>query len=132
MPRPVILGVVGDSAAGKTTISRGLVRILGEDRVTHVCTDDYHRYDRRQRADLGITPLRGLQLPRHRRPAPGAPAGRGDPQARLPSAERDLREPVYVKPHVFTIVEGLLGYHAGHARLLRRARLPGAPGGPPP
>ena len=33
------------------------VRILGEDRVTHVCTDDYHRYDRKQRADLGITPL---------------------------------------------------------------------------
>ena len=25
--------------------------------VTHVCTDDYHRYDRRQRAELGITPL---------------------------------------------------------------------------
>ena len=47
MPRPVILGVVGDSAAGKTTITRGLVRILGEDRVTHVCTDDYHRYDRK-------------------------------------------------------------------------------------
>ena len=57
MPRPVILGVVGDSAAGKTTITRGLVRVLGEDNVTHVCTDDYHRYDRRQRAELGITPL---------------------------------------------------------------------------
>ncbi len=34
MPRPVILGVVGDSAAGKTTITRGLVRLLGEDNVT--------------------------------------------------------------------------------------------------
>ena len=57
MTRPIILGVVGDSAAGKTTITRGLVRILGEDKVTHVCTDDYHRYDREQRAELGITPL---------------------------------------------------------------------------
>jgi len=57
MPRPVILGVVGDSAAGKTTITRGLVRLLGEDNVTHVGTDDYHRYDRKQRAELGITPL---------------------------------------------------------------------------
>ena len=55
--RPIILGVVGDSAAGKTTITRGLARILGEDQVTHVCTDDYHRYDRKQRAELGITPL---------------------------------------------------------------------------
>jgi hypothetical protein len=42
LARPIILGVVGDSAAGKTTITRGLVRVLGEDRVTHVCTDDYH------------------------------------------------------------------------------------------
>src|ERR1022692_3321093 len=57
MPRPVILGVVGDSATGKTTITRGLVRVLGEDNVKHVCTDDYHRYDRKQRAELGITPL---------------------------------------------------------------------------
>ena len=42
---------------GKTTITRGLVRCLGEDAVTHVCTDDYHKYDRAQRAELGITPL---------------------------------------------------------------------------
>src|SRR5919106_1130404 len=57
MPRPIILGVVGDSAAGKTTITRGLLRILGEHAVTHVCTDDYHRYDRRQRKQHDITPL---------------------------------------------------------------------------
>ena len=53
----IILGVVGDSAAGKTTLTRGLVRVLGEDNVTHVCVDDYHRYDRRQRAERNITPL---------------------------------------------------------------------------
>jgi phosphoribulokinase len=29
MPRPILLGIVGDSAAGKTTLTRGLVRILG-------------------------------------------------------------------------------------------------------
>ena len=57
MPRSIILGVVGDSAAGKTTLTRGLVRVLGEDNVTHVCVDDYHRYDRRQRAERNITPL---------------------------------------------------------------------------
>ena len=57
MSRPVILGVVGDSATGKTTFTRGLVRLLGEENVTHVCTDDYHRYDRGQRAELNITPL---------------------------------------------------------------------------
>jgi phosphoribulokinase len=36
MPRPIILGVVGDSATGKTTLSRGLVGMLGENNVTHV------------------------------------------------------------------------------------------------
>ena len=50
MPRPVIVGVVGDSAAGKTTITRGLVRALGDENVTHIAADDYHRYDRKQRA----------------------------------------------------------------------------------
>ena len=31
--------------------------VLGEENVTHVCVDDYHRYDRRQRAERNITPL---------------------------------------------------------------------------
>ena len=31
--------------------------MLGEENVTHVCVDDYHRYDRRQRAERNITPL---------------------------------------------------------------------------
>ena len=57
MPRPVMLGIVGDSGSGKTTITRGLVRVLGEGQVTHFCTDDYHSYDRRQRAERNITPL---------------------------------------------------------------------------
>ena len=57
MPRPILLGVVGDSAAGKTTITRGLVRLLGDEHVTHIAADDYHRFDRRQRAERAITPL---------------------------------------------------------------------------
>ena len=57
MPRPIMLGVVGDSGAGKTTLTRGLVRILGEAQVTRVGADDYHRYDRRQRAEHAVTPL---------------------------------------------------------------------------
>jgi phosphoribulokinase len=57
MARPIILGVVGDSATGKTTITTGLVEILGRENVTHIGMDDYHRYDREERAQLGITPL---------------------------------------------------------------------------
>jgi len=116
--RPIILGVVGDSAAGKTTITRGLVRILGEDQVTHVCTDDYHRYDRTQRAELGITPLDpecnhvdiAAQHLEHLRD--------GDPILKPVYRHSDgtFGAPTYVKPHDFTVVEGLLGYHTEEMR----------------
>ena len=29
--RPIILGIVGDSAAGKTTLTRGIAQVLGEE-----------------------------------------------------------------------------------------------------
>lgn len=57
MSRPIILGIVGDSAAGKTTLTRGIAQVLGPENVTLICTDDYHRYDRQQRAEIGITAL---------------------------------------------------------------------------
>lgn len=55
--RPVLLALAGDSASGKSTLSRGIEFILGVGRVGRVCTDDYHRYDRSARAELGVTPL---------------------------------------------------------------------------
>ena len=35
---PIILGIVGDSASGKTTLSAGVAQNLGEDRCTVLCT----------------------------------------------------------------------------------------------
>jgi len=63
---PVLLGVVGDSAAGKTTITGGIAGVLGADRVTVICSDDYHRYNRRQRAALEEEQLHD-QYPGHER-----------------------------------------------------------------
>jgi phosphoribulokinase len=118
MPRPVILGVVGDSAAGKTTITRGLVRVLGEDNVAHICTDDYHRYDRRQRAELGITPLHPecnhidiiAQHLAHLR--------RGEPVLKPVYRHKDgtFGPPVYVQSERFMVIEGLLGYYLPEMR----------------
>jgi phosphoribulokinase len=109
----VILGVVGDSAAGKTTITRGLVRVLGEDHVAHICTDDYHRYDRKQRAELGITPLHPdcnhldiiAQHLAHLR--------RGEAILKPVYRHQDgtFGAPVYVRPERFTVIEGLFGYY---------------------
>lgn len=41
--RPVTLAIAGDSAAGKTTLTKGLVHALGAERITAICGDDYHR-----------------------------------------------------------------------------------------
>src|SRR5438093_944679 len=119
MPRPVILGVVGDSASGKTTLTRGLVRLLGQEQVSHVCLDDYHRYDRTQRADMAITPLhpdcnymdimaQHLKLLR-RGEAVMKPVYR--------HSDGSFGAPMYLEPGRFLIVEGLLGFHSEQLRV---------------
>jgi len=55
--RAFIFGIAGDSGSGKTTISRGIKRILGEEMVCSFSMDDYHILDRKQRRESGITPL---------------------------------------------------------------------------
>jgi len=55
--RPIMLGLVGDSGAGKSTLSNGCVALLGHDRVTDICLDDYHSLDRAGRTARGITAL---------------------------------------------------------------------------
>src|SRR5436189_4687804 len=52
-----MLAVAGDSAAGKTTLTSGLVEALGSDRCVSVSTDDYQRFDRAERQDKPFTPL---------------------------------------------------------------------------
>src|ERR1700685_1756770 len=56
-PRPTMLAIAGDRAAGKTTLARGLVAALGAERSTSLCVDDYHRYDRVERCGLPFTAL---------------------------------------------------------------------------
>ncbi len=110
---PIILGIVGDSAAGKTTLTSGLASILGRHRVATICTDDYHRYDRRERRLRDITALhpdanyvaimeQHLRLLRQ-----------GQPVLKpvYDHATGTLVRPEYVEPRPYVIVEGLLGYH---------------------
>ena len=116
--RPIILGIVGDSAAGKTTLTRGIAQVLGEHDVTIICTDDYHRYDRQQRKEMGISALhpdcnyvdiieQHLALLRQGRPIL-------KPIYNHTSGEFD--PPEYIQPKKFVIVEGLLGYSSKTAR----------------
>lgn len=55
--RVFVFGIAGDSGSGKTTISRGIKRILGEKMVCSFSMDDYHSLDRKQRKERNITPL---------------------------------------------------------------------------
>ncbi len=116
--RPIILGIVGDSASGKTTIADGLVRLLGPERVTQVCTDDYHKYDRRERKEQNITALNPqcnyldiLELHLEH-------LHYGQPILKpiYDHATGTLTRPEYVQPREFVIVEGLLGFSSAAMR----------------
>ena len=108
--RPLLIGIAGDSASGKTTYAERLDRALGRTRVTHIRGDDYHRYDRRTRDSLGLTPLH---------PAANDLDRMADDLDRL-SLGRTIRAPVYdhatgsfgdprpVDPGEVVIAEGLL------------------------
>ena len=125
--RPVMLAIAGDSASGKTTLARGLVEAIGEDRRTSICVDDYHRYDRAERKELPFTPLhpdcnyidimeQHLQLLALGRPIlrPVYDHGTGT-----------FTRPEYVEPREFVIVVGpVSALHQAHPRLLRRHGLP--------
>jgi phosphoribulokinase len=111
--RPIILGIVGDSAAGKTTLTSGLVKLIGPERVTHVCTDDYHKYDRKERSERKITALHPdcnyldiMQLHLER-------LHYGQPILKpvYDHSNGTLARPEYIEPKEFVIVEGLLGYY---------------------
>ena len=107
-----ILGIVGDSATGKTTLTSGIAAILGPDRVTTICSDDYHRYDRKERAQNGLSALDPRCnyieiLEQHVKLL-----SQGQPVLR-PIYNHDhgsLDRPIFVEPKEFIIFEGLLGF----------------------
>jgi phosphoribulokinase len=51
------IGVAGDSGSGKTTFTQGIRDIFGNDLVSTITLDDYHRLDRDGRRRDGLTAL---------------------------------------------------------------------------
>ena len=109
---PIIIGIVGDSASGKSTLSVGVAQILGADHCTVICTDDYHRYSRAERAAAGLSALDPRAnhidiVEQHLRLLRG-----GEPILKpvYDHAHGTLQPPEYVRPKEFVIAEGLLGY----------------------
>jgi len=113
-----MLAVAGDSAAGKTTLARGLVDAIGRQHMVSICVDDYHRYDRKERAALPFTPLnpecnymnimeQHLQL-----------LAMGEPILKpvYNHEHGTLDRPVLVTPTEHVLVEGLLPLHSRLSR----------------
>jgi phosphoribulokinase len=105
-----MVAIAGDSAAGKTSLTRGIVDALGRDQITSICVDDYHRYDRDERKGLPFTPLhpdcnyidimeQHLQL-----------LATGHPILKpvYDHSTGQLVRPELIEPHPYMIVEGLL------------------------
>ncbi|MBW4628486.1 MAG: phosphoribulokinase [Brasilonema octagenarum HA4186-MV1] len=118
MSRPIILGIVGDSAAGKTTLTKGIAQVLGPENVTVICTDDYHKYDRKQRAEIGITALHPdcNYLDIMQQHLSQLRTGQPILKPVYSHTTGSFEPPVYIKPNKFVIVEGLLGYSTRGAR----------------
>ena len=116
--RPIMLAIAGDSGTGKTTITEGLVKALGRDRITSIGVDDYHRYDREERKSLPFTPLnpkcnyidimeQDLQL---------LVLGQPILKPIYDHSTGKLGRPEYIEPREFVIVEGLLPLYTKLAR----------------
>ena len=116
--RPIILGIVGDSAAGKTTLTRGIAQVLGPENVTIICTDDYHRYSRKQRAEIGITALHPdcNHLDIMQQHLTLLSTGQPILKPIYNHSTGEFDPPEYIQPKKFVIVEGLLGYSTRGAR----------------
>jgi len=110
--QPILLGIVGDSGAGKTTFTKAITKVLGEHQVAVICTDDYHKYNRAERAEKNLTPLhpdcnyldiveQHLLLVK---------AGQPILKPNYNHSTGDFAPPSYIQPKEFIIVEGLLGY----------------------
>lgn len=116
--RTILLGVCGDSAAGKTTLSDGIARILGRERVTVICSDDYHRYNRKTRAEMEISALdpmcNYINIMEHHFDL----LRRGHPILKpiYNHSTGDFDPPEYIEPSEYVIIEGLLPYHTKNLR----------------
>jgi phosphoribulokinase len=122
----ILLGTASDPAAATAKLTRGPVRILGKAQVTHISTDRCHRYDPKQRAARGLTPLHPdchadiVQQPRPRHLRPGESILK----PRYRHQDRTFAAAEYVQAVQFAIVRGRLAFHAAPMRVTYDVRVP--------
>lgn len=117
-PLPVVLGIVGDSGSGKSTISDGVRTLIGPEHVTDLKLDDYHRFTRAERNERELTALNPavhdlslmqehLQLLR---------SGRPIRNRSYDHSNGSFGAVRVVEPHEVVIARGLLGFPTDELR----------------
>lgn len=111
--RATVLGIVGNSAAGKTTLAQGLADIIGRERCALICADDYHRYSRLERLAQGLSPAdpRNNHLDILEQHLWTLRTGKPILKPVYDHTTGLLTRPEYVEPKPYVIVEGLLCYN---------------------
>ena len=123
--KTIMLGVAGDSASGKTTITKGIVEALGPDQVTAICCDHYHKYNREERRVRGVSALHpdgnyiDIMEQHFRLLREGQPILKPVYNHKT----GDFDKPDYVEPTKFVIIEGLLPFHTRIMRLCFDAKV---------
>jgi uridine kinase len=116
--KPLMIGIAGDSAAGKDTLAAGLASLLGEHDVVRLAGDDYHRWERGDQNWAERTHLdpRANRLHQQLAHTVALREGRGIAQAEYDHGTGRFTAPRDIDPGKNVIVQGL------HTFLLERMR----------
>lgn len=116
--QPFILGLVGDSGSGKSTIAKGMISLLGSDRVSELKLDDYQRLTRNERKARGLTALNPAvhNLPLFTEHLQLLKSGASVRNRTYNHEDGSFSAMRIVEPREFVLVRGLLGYPTAELR----------------
>lgn len=105
-----VLEIVGDSGSGKSELSTGIIRHLSDGLVLLISKDDYHKFNRKQRKQIGITPLNPecTDLNLLEQHIELLFRGKSVNKPSYDHVTGDFGENKQIDPHPFFIIEGLL------------------------
>lgn len=104
-----LIGVAGDSGSGKTSFTRSVRHLFGDELVSTITLDDYHLLDREQRKKRNITPLvpEANNLPGLEKDLSNLKEGKAIDKMVYNHSLGTLEGPVRFRPSKIVILEGL-------------------------
>jgi phosphoribulokinase len=113
-----IIGVAGDSGSGKTSFTRSIRHLVGDELVSTISLDDYHLLDREQRKARNITPLvpEANNIPGLEKDLSDLKVGKPVRKMIYNHTKGVLEGPVTFRPSKIVILEGLHTLSTGALR----------------